>query len=87
MAAEFVKAFEPQEGLVVAVEGDTVFLDLGEEAGVQVGREFVVFRKGDPFRHPITGKVIGRYENDSRPRAGADASRREFSEALFVARP
>jgi hypothetical protein len=83
MSAEFVKAFEPQEGLVVAVEGDTVFLDLGEKSGVQVGREFVVFRKGDPFRHPITGKVIGRYENVL-GHAQVRSVSPEFSEALFV---
>ncbi|MGH7335704.1 MAG: hypothetical protein ACREKS_23730, partial [Candidatus Rokuibacteriota bacterium] len=84
MSAEFVKAFEPQEGVVVAVEGDTVFLDLGEQSGVQVGREFVVFRKGDPFRHPITGKVIGRYETVL-GHAQVRSVSGEFSEALFVA--
>jgi hypothetical protein len=84
MSEEFVKAFDPQEGLVVAVEGDTLFLDLGEQSGVQVGREFVVFRKGEPFRHPITGKVIGRYENVL-GHAQVRSVSTEFSEALFMA--
>ncbi len=83
MSAEFVKAFEPQEGLVVAVEGDTLFLDLGEKSGIQIGREFVVFRKGDPFRHQITGKLIGRYENVL-GHAQVRSVSAEFSEALFV---
>jgi hypothetical protein len=59
MAPEFLEAFQPVEGLVVAVEADTVYLDLTK---VQVGQEFTVFRKGDVFRHPLTGKVLGRYE-------------------------
>jgi hypothetical protein len=83
MSAEFVKAFEPQEGLVVAVEGEAVFLDLGESSGVQVGQELLVFRKGERFRHPITGKALGQYESV----LGYAQVRRvsaEFSEAAFV---
>jgi len=83
MSGEFVKAFEPQEGLVVAVEGDTVFLDLGESSGVQVGREFVVFRKGERFRHPITGKALGQYETVL-GHAHVRSISAEFSEAVFV---
>jgi hypothetical protein len=60
MASEFLEAFQPIEGLVVAVEGDTLYLDL---TAVQVGQEFTVFRKGDVFRHPVTGKALGRYED------------------------
>jgi hypothetical protein len=60
-----------------------LFLDLGEQSGVQVGREFVVFRKGEPFRHPITGKVIGRYESVL-GHAQVRSVSAEFSEALFM---
>ena len=27
-----------------------------------LGQEYTIFRKGEPFAHPITGKVLGRYE-------------------------
>ena len=86
MIEEFVKAFEPQEGMVVAVEGNTVFIDLGEERGAQSGQEFVVFRKGTAFRHQVTGRVLGRYETV----LGHARVRRvspQFSETEFVARP
>jgi hypothetical protein len=83
MSPEFVKAFEPQEGLVVAVEGEAVFLDLGEASGVQVGQEFLVFRKGESFRHPITGKALGQYENVL-GYAHVRSVSAEFSEAAFV---
>ena len=62
MAADFVKAAQPLEALVIAVDGDTLYLDAGEKAGAQVGQELTVYRKGDAFYHPITGKVLGHYE-------------------------
>jgi hypothetical protein len=86
MADEFVKAFEPLQGLVVAVEGDAVYLDLGEQSGVQVGQEFAVFRRGEAFHHPITGKQLGYYENVL-GHARVLRIQAEFSEAVFVARP
>jgi hypothetical protein len=83
MADDFVKAFDPLQGVVVAVDGDTVYIDLGEPSGVQVGQEFAVIRRGEPFYHPITRKVLGRYESI----LGHAQVRRvqgEFSEAAFV---
>jgi hypothetical protein len=86
MADEFVKAFGPMQGLVVAVEGNAIYLDLGEGSGVQVGQEFAVFRRGDAFRHPITGKQLGYYERIL-GHARILRVEPEFAEAAFVARP
>src|SRR5439155_2988935 len=36
MSDQFIKAFNPLEGLVVGVEGSTLYLDLGEGSGAQV---------------------------------------------------
>ena len=83
MAGEFVKAFEPMEGLVVQTDGDAVFLDIGQRRGAQVGQELTIFRKGEPFRHPLTGKVLGRYEEV----VGYAQIKRVlplFSEAVFI---
>src|SRR5262249_5801336 len=44
---EVVQAFPPVEGLVVAVEGDRIYLDLAERDGVRPGQEFTIFRKGE----------------------------------------
>lgn len=63
MVEEFRKAFPPVEGLVVAVEGDRLYMDLSEKDEVRQGQEFTVFRKGEVFRHPLTGKPLGRYED------------------------
>jgi hypothetical protein len=61
MADDFIAAFQPREGVVVHVNGDKIYLDLGADA-VQAGQEFTIFRKGDVFTHPLTGKPLGRYE-------------------------
>ena len=85
MSQELVAAFRPVEAMVVAVEGDTVYLDLGALAGVQVGQEFTVFRKGEAFQHPLTGKSIGRFEEV----LGFAQARRvqpQFTEATFIPR-
>lgn len=62
MVDEFLKAFPAVEGLVVAVEEDRLYMDLSEKDGIQPGQEFTVFRKGEVFRHPLTEKPLGRYE-------------------------
>ena len=62
MANDFVAAFKPIEALVVSAEGREIFLDVTETAGGQVGQEYTIFRKGDTFMHPLTGRVLGRYE-------------------------
>ncbi|MBI4638870.1 MAG: hypothetical protein HY727_21245 [Candidatus Rokubacteria bacterium] len=86
MAADFIKAFQPLEGIVVDVAADLIYLDLGEAVGAQVGQEFTVFRKGNVFTHPLTGKPLGRYEEV----LGWAQVRRvlaRFSEAAFVPAP
>jgi hypothetical protein len=62
MAADFAKAFQPIEALVVSLEGVEIFLDVNEASGAQVGQEYTVFRKGELFSHPLTGRPLGRYE-------------------------
>jgi hypothetical protein len=62
MLPEVVEAFPAVEGLVVAVEGDRLYMDLSEKDGIRPGQEFTVFRKGEVFRHPLTQRPLGRYE-------------------------
>jgi hypothetical protein len=83
MAEDFVRAFQPVEGLIVGVEGDTLYLDLGEGRGAQPGQELTIFRKGEEFYHPLTRKPLGRYEE----LLGYTQIRRvhpRFSEARYV---
>lgn len=84
MAKDFIAAFQPLEGLVVGVEGDRIYLDLGEAGGAQVGQEFTVFRKGEVFHHPLTQRALGRYE-DLLGHAQVKRVLPKFAEAVFVA--
>jgi hypothetical protein len=83
MTSEFVKAFQPIEGLVVAVDGELIYLDVGSEAGGQVGQEFTIYRKGEPFHHPVTGRLLGHFE-DLLGYAQVRRVMPQFSEAVFV---
>jgi hypothetical protein len=80
---DVVAAFPPAEGLVVSVDGERIFIDLTEKNGVQPGQEFSVFRKGDVFRHPITGRPLGRFE-DILGYAQIVRVHPRYSEAIFV---
>jgi hypothetical protein len=62
LSSTFVRAFPPVEGMVVGVEGETLYVDLSEKEGVSTGQEFTVFRKGEVFRHPLTNQPLGRFE-------------------------
>ena len=46
-------------GSVIVVEGDTVYIDLGAGHNVRKGTKCVIFREGDPVRHPKTAEVLG----------------------------
>jgi hypothetical protein len=83
MVQDVVAAFPAVEGLVVAVDGDRVYIDLAQRDGVQPGQEFTIFRRGDPFRHPVNGRVLGTYE-EILGHAQVQRVLGQFSEALYV---
>ncbi len=83
MIHDVVSAFPAVEGLVVAVDGNRLYLDLAEKDGVQPGQEFTIFRKGEIFRHPITGQALGRFE-DILGYAQVKSVMARYSEAVYV---
>jgi hypothetical protein len=83
MADEFLLAFNPVEGIVVSVDNDEIFLDIGSLRGAQAGQEYTIFRKGAAFSHPITGKPLGRYE-EVLGYAQVRRAEPDFSAATFV---
>jgi hypothetical protein len=86
MAEEFVNAFRPLEGIVIAGEDGEIFVDVGEARGAQVGQEYTVFRKGETFTHPLTGKALGRYE-EVLGHAQIRQVAPQFSQGVFVPAP
>lgn len=53
----------PLLGFVVAVSGDEIIIDVGEEQGIKVGDRFVVFNVLGEILHPATGKHLGWTKN------------------------
>lgn len=51
------------EGLVAAVEGDQIILNVGAKAGIKVGDQFEVSRLTKEIKDPATGAVIRRLAN------------------------
>ncbi len=83
MIQDVVSAFPAVEGLVVAVEGERIYIDLTEKEAVQPGQEFTIFRKGEVFRHPINGRPLGRHE-EVLGHAQVQRVLAQFSEAAYV---
>ncbi len=64
LAAEMADLFPKLEGDVVKVEGDQVFIALGAPDQIREGMELSLVRRGEEFKHPLTGAVLGRFEED-----------------------
>lgn len=58
-AAALVSAAAPLVGYVVAQGAQGITLDLGEDRGVRTGDAFIVFRRGNPILHPVSGERVG----------------------------
>ena len=56
--------FPNLRGAVVAVKGADLYLSLGEKDKVVKGVKMSVYREGAPFRHPTTGVVLGKLEEE-----------------------
>jgi len=49
-------------GKIANVEGGTIYLNVGSEAGVKEGEEYNVYRVGKVIKDPDTGEVLGQDE-------------------------
>ena len=56
--------FPNLRGAVVAVRGADLYLSFGEKDEAVKGARLGVYREGAPFRHPATGVVLGRLEEE-----------------------
>jgi hypothetical protein len=52
------------DGDVIEVQGDSVTLALGRKDGVVAGVGLSLYRQGRELRHPRTGEILGRTEQD-----------------------
>ena len=58
-AGQLVSTAVPLIGFVISVREQEVVVDLGEGRGVKRGDRFIVFRRGEELKHPVTGERIG----------------------------
>ncbi|MFQ5779408.1 MAG: hypothetical protein ACE5HN_01320 [Nitrospiria bacterium] len=63
--AKVVVTYFPRiTGKVVGVEGGAVSVDVGGREGVSKGVLLTAYREGEPFYHPVTGVLLGRFEDE-----------------------
>ncbi|GAB4344726.1 MAG: hypothetical protein Kow0089_21480 [Desulfobulbaceae bacterium] len=59
LAASLAEDVPMAEGIVTAVNGESVVLDIGAKQGIKVGNRLIAYREGLEMRHPVTGRIIG----------------------------
>ncbi|MFQ5803059.1 MAG: FG-GAP repeat domain-containing protein [Candidatus Methylomirabilales bacterium] len=63
VAEKLGEAFPKVRGVIVSIDRDgKLIVDLTKEQGVYPGLEMEIFREGEPFKHPVTGEVLGRLD-------------------------
>lgn len=63
VATKLAEAFPKVRGVIVSIDQDgKLIVDLTKEQGVYPGLEMEIFREGEPFKHPVTGEVMGRLD-------------------------
>ena len=64
LADQLVDLFPRVEGDVLEVQGTTVILSAGRKDGIRPGLEMGLFREGREIKHPKTGQVLGKAEEN-----------------------
>ncbi len=59
---ELLDRFPKVAGEIVEVRGETLTIDVGKKDGVYPGLELEAYREGREIKHPRTGEVLGRAE-------------------------
>lgn len=62
VAEKIAAAFPKVEGLILDIQKNRVFLDVGTKEKAYGGMELEAYREGAEFRHPFTGQVLGRMD-------------------------
>jgi hypothetical protein len=64
VAQTLAQAFPKVDARVVAVEGEYVVLDGSGVEELRPGLELTAYRRGEVFRHPVTGQPLGHTEQE-----------------------
>lgn len=63
IARAILTYFPKVKGKVVALKGEEITVDLGGKPGLSQGTRLTVYREGTRFHHPVTGVLLGRFED------------------------
>jgi hypothetical protein len=64
LAQDITQDFPSVRGRIIAVKGHNAMINIGRDKGVFPGMVFTVFRKGEPYYHPITKALLGYTEEE-----------------------
>ena len=59
LAFKYKQSLPITEGIVIKLEGDSVYVDIGEKMKLKEDIDLIIFRKGEQLLHPVTGKALG----------------------------
>jgi hypothetical protein len=60
---EMMAYFRPMTGKIISVDESNVVIKIDTEDTALPGMRFNVLRKGEPFYHPVTKELLGRFES------------------------
>ncbi len=80
--SKFKNAYPVVELYVIALQEDKIVLEKSKDAELRPGLELSLFREGKEFTHPITGVVLGRFEE-----LLGTIRVSEVQESFYLARP
>jgi hypothetical protein len=83
LADQLVDLFPKVEGDVLEVQGNTVTLGAGRKDGMRPGLEMALFREGREIKHPKTGQVLGKTE-ENLGRVTVTAVQEQFSQGTVT---
>ena len=81
VAAKLRGAFPQVSGVVILAKGEEIYVDLSSDGPVPEGTLLTVFEEGEPFKHPFTGEILGRFE-----KRVATVELTEVREKFYIAR-
>jgi len=60
LARKITESLPLIDGYIIKIEGEQLILDVGRNGGLKKGMKCVIYREGEPIKHPITGEILGK---------------------------
>lgn len=60
---ETMAYFRPLRGEIISIDGKNIVMSIDAESAALPHMRFNVLRKGEPFYHPVTKELLGRFES------------------------